>query len=76
MNQQRCIKLWDQSINISEEKISQVTKTIGQEHENPIHLDKEKLVNIISGGALDDDIGESILNMVDVVKSRMEDFKM
>ena len=47
-----------------------------QEYENPfgIHVDKEKLVNISSGAPLDDDIAESILNMVDVGKSRMEDF--
>ena len=32
------------------------------------------MVNISSGEALDDDITESILNMVDVRKSRMEDF--
>ena len=63
-------------INISEEKVSQVTKIFGQEYENPfgIHVDTEKLVNISSGEALDDDITESILNMIDVGKSLMEDF--
>ena len=63
-------------INISEEKLSQVTKIFEQEYENPfgIHVHKEKLVNISSGAALDDDIPESILNMVDVGKSRMEEF--
>ena len=64
-------------INISEEKVSQVIKIFEEEYENPfgIHADKEKLVNISSGQALDDDITESILNMVDVGKSRMEDFE-
>ena len=64
-------------INISEEKVSQVTEIIEQEYENPfgMHVHKEKLVNIISGGALDDDIAESILNMVDVGKKGMEDFR-
>ena len=64
-------------INISEEKVSQVTKIIEQEYENSfgIHVNKEKLVNIISGGALDDDIAEKTLNMVDAGKSRMEDFR-
>ena len=64
-------------INISEEKASQVTKIFEEEYENPfgIHVDKEKLVNFSSGQALDDDITESILNMVDVGKSRMEDFE-
>ena len=63
-------------INISEEKVSQVTKIFEQEYENPfgIHVDTEKLVNISSGEALDDDITESILNMIDVGKSLMEDF--
>ena len=63
-------------INISEVKVLQVTKIFEQEYKNPfgIHVDKEKLVNISSGAALDDDIAESILNMVDVGKSRMEDF--
>ena len=63
-------------INISEEKVLQVTKIFEQEYENPfaIHVDKEKLVNISSGTALDDDIAESILNIVDVGKNRMEDF--
>ena len=64
-------------INISEEKVSQVTELIEQEYEYPfrIHINKEKLVNIISVGALDDDIAESILNVVDVGKSRMKDFR-
>ena len=63
-------------INISEEKVSHLTKIFEQEYKNPfgIHVDKEKLVNISSGAALDDDIAESILNMVDVAKSGMEDF--
>ena len=63
-------------INISEVKVLQVTKIFEQEYKNPfgIHVDKEKLVNISSGAALDDDIAESILNMVDVGKSRIEDF--
>ena len=63
-------------INILEEKVSQVTKIVEQEYENPfgIHVDKETLVNISSGAALDDDIAESILTMVDVGKSRIEDF--
>ena len=64
-------------INISEEKISKVTEVIEHEYENPIgiHIDKEKLVNISSGVALDDGIAESILNMVDEGKSRTEDFR-
>ena len=43
-------------INISEEKVLQVTKILQQEYENPfgIHVDKEKLFNISSGAALDD----------------------
>ena len=43
-------------INISEERVSQVTEVIEQEHENPfgIHVVKEKLVNTSSGVALDD----------------------
>ena len=43
-------------INISEERVSQVTEVIEQEHENPfgIHVYKEKLVNTSSGVALDD----------------------
>ena len=63
-------------INISEEKVSQVTKIFGQEYENPfgIHVDTEKLINISSREALDDDITESILNMIDAGKSIMEDF--
>ena len=63
-------------INISEEKVSQVTKIFEQGYENPfgIHVDTEKLVNNSSGKALDDDITESILNMTDVGKSIMEDF--
>ena len=63
-------------INISEEKVSQVTKIFEQEYENPfgIHVDTEKLVNISSREALDDDITESILNMIDAGKSIMEDF--
>ena len=64
-------------INISEEKVLQVTEAIEQEYESPfgIHVNKEKFVNISSGVALDVDIAESILNMVDVGKSRMEDFR-
>ena len=47
-------------INISEEKVSQVTKIFEQEYENPfgIHVGKEILVNISSGAALHDDITE------------------
>ena len=64
-------------MNISEEKVLQVTEVIEQEYENPfgIHVNKEKLVNISSGITLDDDIAESILNMVDVGKSRMKYFR-
>ena len=40
-----------------------------------MHIDKEILVNIISGRALDDDIAESVLKMTDVGKSAMEDFR-
>ena len=63
-------------INISEEKVSQVTKIFEQQYENPfgIRADQEKLVNINSGAPLDDDIAENILIMVDVRKSRVEDF--
>ena len=35
----------------------------------------KKLVNVSSGAALYDDITESILNMVNVDKSRMGDFR-
>lgn len=35
----------------------------------------KKLVNVSSGAALYDDITESIFNMVNVEKSRMEDFR-
>ena len=71
-----CKSMRPKQINISEEKVSQVTKIFEQEYENPfgIHDDTEKLVNISSGEALDDDITESILNMIDVGKSLMEDF--
>ena len=64
-------------INKSEEKVSQVTKIFEQEYENQfkIHDNKENLVNISSGRAVDDDIAENILNMVDVRKSRVEDIE-
>ena len=64
-------------INKSEEQVSQVTKIFEQEYENQfkIHDNKEKLVNISSGRAVDDDIAENILNMVDVRKSRVEDIE-
>ena len=64
-------------INIWEEKVSQVTEIIEPEYKNlfGIHGDKEKLTNIIFGLGLDDDIAENILNMVDVEKTRMEDFR-
>ena len=54
-----------------------MAEVIEQEYENPfgIHIDKEKLVNISSGVALDDNIAESILSMVDVGKSRMENYR-
>ena len=59
-------------INRSEEKLSQVTKIFEQEYQNsfPVHVYKEKLVNISSGAAMVNDIAENILNMVDVGKSR------
>ena len=43
-------------INISEEKLSQVTKIFEQESENPIGISvyEEKSVNISSGAALND----------------------
>ena len=52
-------------INISEENVSLVTEVIEQEYGNPfgMHFNKEKLANISSGAALNDDIAESILNM-------------
>ena len=60
-----------------ETKTDQLAEAIEQEYKNPFgkDVDKEKLVNISSGVALDDDIGESILNMVNVGKRRMEDFR-
>ena len=60
-----------------ETKTDQLAEVIEQEYKNPFgkDVDKEKLVNISSGVALDDDIGESILNMVNVGKRRMEDFR-
>ena len=50
-------------INILAKKVSQVTKIFEQEYKNPfeIHINKEKLVNISSGAALDDDIAEVYL---------------
>ena len=64
-------------ITISEEKVLQVTEDIEQEYENlfGINVNKEKLVNISSGVALDADIAESIFNMVNVGRNRMEDFR-
>ena len=55
----------------------QVTEIFEQEYKNQfvIHGVEEELVNIISEGALDDDIPESILNMADIRKSRKEDFR-
>ena len=43
-------------INISEEKLSQVTKIFEHESKNPfgISVDEEKSVNISSGAGLDD----------------------
>ena len=60
-----------------QEKVSQVAGVIQQEYGNPLgkDVDKEGLVNISSGVALDDNIAESILKMVNVGKSRMEDFR-
>ena len=59
-----------EQINVSEEQVSQVTKIFDREYENPfgIHADEEKLVNISSGAAQDDDIAGNILNMVNVRK--------
>ena len=64
-------------INISWEKVLQVTEIFEQEYKNQfvIHGVEEELVNIISEGALDDDIPESILNMADIRKCRKEDFR-
>ena len=64
-------------INTSEEKASQVTKVTEQEYENSFGLlvDTEKLIHSSSGVALDDDIAESILNMVNVGKYRIENFR-
>ena len=47
-------------INILAKKVSQVTKIFELENKNPfgIHINKEKLVNISSGAALDGDIAE------------------
>ena len=55
----------------------QVTEIFEQEYKNQfaIHDVEEELVNIISEGALDDDIPESILNMADIRKSRKENFR-
>ena len=52
-------------INILDENVSLVTEVIEQEYGNSfgMHVDKEKLANISSGVALNDDIAESILNM-------------
>ena len=67
-------KSMSQQINRLEEKLSQVTKIFEQEYENsfPVHVDKEKLVNISSGAAMINDVVENILNMVDFGKSRGE----
>ena len=72
-----CKSMRPKQINISKEKISQVTEVVRQEYENPfgIYVNQEKLVNISSGVALDDNIVASLLNMLDVGKSRMEDFR-
>ena len=52
-------------------------EVIEQEYKNSFgkDVDKEKLVNISSGVALDDHIVESIPNMVDVGKRRMGDLR-
>ena len=57
-----------------QEKVSEVTDFIEQEHKNPfgIHVNKEKLVKISSGVVLDD-IGESIMN--NVGQSRIAEFR-
>ena len=60
-------------INISEEKVSQVLNKNPKIHLGYISI--KKLVNISSGVALHGDIAESKINMVDVGKSRMEDFR-
>ena len=52
--------MWPKQINISKEKVLQVTEVIEQENPFRIHVNKEKLVNISSGVTLDDDIAESI----------------
>ena len=64
-------------INIWEEKVLQIIEIIKKEYKNlfGIHGDKEKLIDIISGVVLDDDIAENIPNMVDEVKIRMEHFR-
>ena len=64
-------------INIWEEKVLQIIEIIKKEYKNlfGIHGDKEKLIDIISGVGLDDDIAENIPNMVDEVKIRMEHFR-
>ena len=62
-------------INISEEKVSQVTEVLNKN--TKIHLGYisiKKLV-ISSGVALHGNIAESKIKMVDVGKSRMEDFR-
>ena len=55
----------------------QATEIIEQDYENPfgIHGNKEILENISSSIALDDDITGIVINMVDLGKSRMEDFR-
>ena len=64
-------------INMWEEKGSQVIEIIEQEYKNVfrIHGSKEKLTNVISGAGLSDDIAENMLNMLDVKKIKMEDFR-
>ena len=56
-------------------KVSQGREIFEKVYKSPfgINVDQEKIV--ISGVALHDDIAESIFNMVDVGKSRMEDFR-
>ena len=68
---------WLKQINISEEKVLQVTEVTEKEYENPfgIHVNKEKLVNISFGVTLDDGIAENVLIVVDVGKSRIKDFR-
>ena len=62
-------------INTSEEKYRKEEKSLKKYTKALLGFMSIKKKVIISGVALHDDIAESISNMVDAGKSRMEDFR-